>query len=381
MKLIHTSDWHLGMLCRNGQNYADDQRFFVNQICETARREGAEGVIIAGDIFDKSIASQEAITLYDEAMTKLCNEYGLKVYIVAGNHDGAERLAQCNTLLRNSGLFIAGSLKAEPQVVNEGSTDIYLLPWISTDRVKSAYPDEAELVTSLEAAYQLVLDKYRAGFIPGHKNILVSHAFVVGAETSTSDRSAVVGNATMVGSFVFDGFDYVALGHIHGPQSIRENIRYSGTPMAYSFGTEEHQVKSVTLIDTDTGEQKIIPIPILNKRTTIKGKYEDILAAEYPKEILDGYVRLEIEDCYVGMEAIALLREKYSQLLEVSGKSFDSENEQITMTMDEFEAIESDPQAIFARYCQDVIGREIPERLTTLFLEALKKYEQEGNEE
>lgn len=380
MKLIHTSDWHLGMLCRNGQTYADDQRFFIEKICETALKEGAEGIIIAGDIFDKSIAAQEAISLYDEAMTHICNDLKLKVYIVAGNHDGAERLAQCNTLLRNSGLFIAGALEKEPQVVHEGDTDIYLLPWISTDKVKSIYPEVAEQVTGLEAAYQVVLDKYRAAFVPGHRNILVSHSFVVGAETSTSDRSAVVGNATMVGSFVFDGFDYVALGHIHGPQQIKEHIRYSGTPMAYSFGKEETQEKSITLIDTESMEQTIIPLPVLNKRTTLKGNYEDILAADFDRDIVDGYVRLEIEDQYVGLDAIALLREKYKHLLEISSRNYENGDSKITMTVEELEAFESDPKVLFTRYCQDVMGGEVPDRLQDLFMKALKQYEQEETE-
>jgi len=380
MKLIHTSDWHLGMTYRGG-DYAEDQRFFIEKICEIARDEQAEGIIIAGDIFDKSIASQEAIQLYDEAMTHICGDLKLKVYIVAGNHDGAERLAQCNSLLRNSGLYIAGSLKPEPQVVNVGDTDIYLLPWISTDRVKSVFPAEAEQVTSLEKAYELVLDKYRESFVAGHKNILVSHSYVVGAETSTSDRSAEVGTATMIGSFVFRDFDYVALGHIHGPQVIGEKgiIRYSGTPMAYSFGKEERQNKGVIVIDTDTMEIKTVPVPALRKRTTINGNYEEILAADYPGEVVDGYVRLEIMDRYVGLDAIALLREKYKGLIEVSSRSYDNENSRITMTLEELQEIEADPAVLFSRYCQDVMGGDVPERLTDLFLKALNQYDGEDN--
>lgn len=380
MKLIHTSDWHLGMTYRGG-NYGEDQRFFIEKICEIALKEQAEGIIIAGDVFDKSIAAAEAVALYDEAMTRICVDLGLKVYLVAGNHDGAERLSQCNALLRKSGLFIAGALEAEPIVINEGDTDLYLLPWISTDKVKSIFPNEAEQITSLERAYELVLDKYRAAFVPGHRNILVSHSFVVGAETSTSDRSAEVGTATMIGSYVFKGFDYVALGHIHGPQIIgpEGNIRYSGTPMAYSFGKEETQVKSVTVIDTDTMECKTVPVPALHKRTTLKGSFEDILAANYPQEILDGYVRLEIEDRYAGLEAISVLRDKYRGLIEVSSRSYDNEDSRITMTIEELESFAADPEVLFERYCQDVLGGEVPKRLCDMFTSALKKYEEEAD--
>lgn len=252
MKLLHTSDWHLGMMQRGSISYIEDQRYFIDRICEIATKEKVDGIIIAGDILDKGIASQDALKLYDEKMTYICATLNIPVYIIAGNHDGAERLSQCNELLRKSGLYISGSLSSEPYVVNCGDVDIYLLPWISTDKVKSIYVSDADKVASMEDAYKVVLDKYRDKFVEGHKNVLVSHAFITNAETSVSDRAAEVGKAAMVGSYVFEGFDYVALGHLHGPQKIDDHIRYSGSPMAYSFGKEEKQEKGVVIYDTDT---------------------------------------------------------------------------------------------------------------------------------
>jgi len=383
MRFLHTSDWHLGMTFRGGVSYRRDQLYMIEQICQIAADERVDGILLAGDVFDKSIASQEALQLYDEAMTRICVTLGIPVCLVAGNHDGAERISQCSELLKQSGLYIAGALEAAPQVVHIGDVDIYLLPWISTDKVRSVYPDEAEQVRSMEDAYRIVLDHYRDSFVPGHRNILVAHAFIVDAETSVSDWAAEIGRATMVGSYVFDGFDYVALGHLHGPQQVNAQIRYSGTPMAYSFGKEETQEKSVTIIDltaAGTMEQKIIPVPQLHRRVTLSGTYDTLMQADYDESIRDGYVRLDVTDSYVGMEALAAFREKYPNLLEVVSRDFEREDARISMTIEEFEHASDDPEAIFDRYCEDILEEAPSEHLRGLFERALKHYGKEAVE-
>ena len=380
MRFLHTSDWHLGMTFRGGVSYRRDQKYMIDHICRIAVDEQVDGILLAGDVFDKSIASQEALQLYDEVMTHICGTLGIPVYLIAGNHDGAERISQCNELLKKSGLYIAGALEETPQIINAGNVDIYLLPWISTDKVKSIYPDEAEQVHSMEDAYRIVLDHYRDSFVPGHRNILVAHAFIVDAQTSVSDRAAEVGRATMVGSYVFDGFDYVALGHLHGPQQINAHIRYSGTPMAYSFGKEESQQKSVTIIDfmdDRSMEQTIIPVPQLHKRVTLTGTFDELMQADYDEATLNGYVRLDVTDSYVGMDSLAAFREKYQNLLEVESKGFDREDAKITMTIDEFEHAADDPETIFGRYCEDILEEAPSEHLRELFQNAWKSYEKE----
>ena len=380
MRLLHTSDWHIGMLCRNGMTYVKDQEFFINRICEIAVSEGVEAILIAGDVFDKSIASKEALQLYDRAITHICADLGISVYIIAGNHDGADRLASLGRLLEKSGLYIVGALQAEPVVINHGNTDIYMLPWITTDKVKNIYSEQADDINSLEDAYRVVLDDYHSQLNKNHRNILLSHAFIVNAETSVSDRAAEVGRATMVSADVFDGFDYVALGHIHRPQQIRDNIRYSGTPMIYSFGKEEKQEKSVTILDTDTMEQIIVPLDQYMKRTTLRGTFDELLKADYPLEVVDGYVRLEVTDKYIGFDSIALLREKYRNLLEIESRSYEGSDSVITMTMDELKMAETDPGVIFGRYCEDIVGEAPNEHMKELFMTALKSYEQEVSE-
>ena len=380
MKLLHTSDWHLGMVLRGGMSYAKDQEYAIQGLIRIAKEEQADGILLAGDVFDKSIASPEAIRLYDRVMTEICVTQGIPVYMIAGNHDGAERLAQCGELMKAGGLYVAGALSRKPYVVHAEDADLYLLPWISTDKVRSVFPERADEVSSMEDAYRIVLDACRETFEAGRKHILVAHAFIVNAQTSVSDRAAEVGQAAMVGSGLFDGFDYVALGHLHGPQQIRENIRYSGSLMAYSFGREEQQEKSVTIVDTDTLEQKIVPIPRLRRRTTLTGTCQELMAAEYPEDIRNGYVRLEVTDSYVGLDTIAAFRERYPNLLEVSGKTIDREDGRITITIEELEQIEQDPESVFFQYCRDIMEEAPGEHLLELFREACQEVEKEESE-
>jgi len=381
MKLLHTSDWHLGMTFRSGISYIADQKTFIDEICRIAVDNHVDGIMIAGDVFDKSIASQEALALYDESMTYICGTLGIPVYIVAGNHDGAERLSSCNKLLEKTGLHIAGVLQKEPYRVDEGDVSIYMLPWISTDRVKATYPEEAEDISSLEDGYRVVLNHYRESFTPGQKNIIISHAFIADAETSTSDRTAEIGRATMVSASVFDGFDYVALGHLHGPQQITDTIRYSGTPMAYSFGKEESQNKSVTIIDTDTGKQDFYPLHPLMERHTLKGTYEDIVNVDITDEVRNGYLRIEVSDSIVGMEMMASLREHFPNILEIAGRSLERDDARITMTIDEFESADTDPESVFGKYLADMMEMEPNDHILGLFRQALSAYEKGVSEE
>lgn len=381
MKVLHTSDWHLGMSKPSGGSYEEDQRYFINQIEQILVDEGIKVLIIAGDVFDRQIASPESIRLYNETMKHLCADLGIKVMIVAGNHDSADRIASCHELLASSGLYICGTLSADPYVVSFDDVDFYLLPWITTERVRFALGlDSAEeTISGMEEAYRAVLDTYRDKMSSKKKNILVAHSFVNSALTSTSDRAAEVGHATQVGADVFKGFDYVALGHIHGPQNIGNNIRYSGTPMAYSFGREEEQIKSVTVIDTDSMDRKIIPLTPLRKRITIKGNYEDVLSGDYEEDTINGYVRIEITDRYVGHDSMYQIVERFPNYLEFKSKGVELDSVQVSMTLEELEAASDDPATVLDRYCQDICGESPSEHFVSLFSEALARYEEEVN--
>ncbi|MGX8774187.1 MAG: metallophosphoesterase family protein [Bacillota bacterium] len=376
MKILHTSDWHLGMLV-NGADISEDQKHFIDQIRGIVRDEGIDVVLIAGDIFDRANVSGDAIKMYDDAVTGLCSTDGAKTVIIAGNHDGAERLAQCSRLLEGSGLFIAGALTRPVMKAGFDDTDIYMLPWVDTARVRYEFPEKAEEITGTESALRVICDSIREDMDRSKRNILVSHAFIINAETSVSDRTAEIGFASAVSADVFDGFDYVALGHIHKPQDITETIRYCGTPMPYSFGREETQEKSVTIIDTADMSRRVVPLKLLHERNTLRGTFDELMKGDVPEEVRKGFVRVELTDRFLGTETMLALRGVYPNILEGRGLTYDEGGAKATMTAEDLKHAGSDPAAIFRSFCVDVIGAEPDDKQTVLFMKALEGAEEE----
>ena len=375
MIFLHTSDWHLGAT-EGEYDLLEDQRFFIDEICRIIRERQVDAVLLAGDVYDRSVASAAAIRLYDYAMNRICREFNTKVLTIAGNHDSSERLSSCGQLLEKAGLYISGAAEREPKVISFDDTEVFLLPWITEEKVRSLYPEERESIGSLTDAYHVVTSHMRDRFSPDKKHIVVSHAFIINSETSTSDRAAEIGFATQVSADVFDGFDYVALGHIHKPQDVSARIRYCGTPMPYSFGKEETQVKSVTLLDTETMAQEIIPLPLLHKRTTFTGTYEELLNPSCPEEEKNGYVRLNVTDTAIGLELLSKLKQVYPYPLVVSGKVYEGDETTITLTMEELEQMENDPRQVFKSFCREEMGEEATPHFVELFEKAVSRYEE-----
>ena len=376
MILLHTSDWHLGRT-ESERSFAEDQKFFIDRICDLIEGKNVDAVLLAGDVYDRSVASAEAIRLYDYAVRRVCLELERPLLMIAGNHDSPDRLASCSDLLSKAGLYVVGSLPREPYFKSFDDAQIFFLPWITEEKVKSVYPEKKEEIETLDDAYRIALDAMRERFEPGKRHIVISHAFITDSETSTSDRSAEIGFATQVSATVFEGFDYVALGHIHKPQDVNGSIRYSGTPMPYSFGKEESQEKSVTLIDTSDLTRTVVPLPLLHERTTLKCTLDELLRGDFPERVRDGYVKLEATDSFVGLEAQSSLRALYPCCLDISGKNYDGANGSVMLSAEEFERIESDPAEIFRHFCMEEIGEAPDEHLTELFLQAVKTAEEE----
>ena len=376
MIFLHTSDWHLGAT-GGERDLWDDQKYFIDAICGIVREKRVDAVLLAGDVYDRSVPSAAAIGLYDYAMNRLCGELGAKVLTIAGNHDSAERLASCAGRLDKAGLYLQGAAQREPRVVEFADSQVFFLPWMTEEKIKSLYPEERDGITDLTEAYRVAVNHMREKFIPGKHHLLLSHAFITNAETSTSDRAAEIGFATQVPASVFEGFDYVALGHIHKPQQVNPFIRYSGSPMAYSFGKEERQEKSVTLIDTAAMTQQVVPLPLLHRWTTLTDCYEALLAGEYPEEIREGYVRLNVTDTAVGLDMLSRLRQVYPNALVVAGKTYDGEDTTITLTMEQLEQMESDPAEVFKSFCREEMGQEATDHFLQLFARAVEEADAE----
>lgn len=377
MKLLHTSDWHLGKI--DGDTpLLDDQLFFIAQICQIISERNVDAVLISGDIFDRSVASAEAVRLYNKAMSDLRLGCNVPVFMIAGNHDSAERLSSLGEILCKAGLYIRGELSDDVSPVPFGDTEIFLLPWITEEKVKAVFPEEKEKISDLTGAYAVILAKMREHFSPEKKHVLLSHAFTANAETSTSDRAAEIGFAPRVSAEVFDAFDYTALGHIHGAQVIRNNVRYCGTPMPYSFGKEEKQTKGVVLFDTESMTQEFLPLELLHKRITLEGTLEELLHPSCEDTVRKGFVRLSVTNSYVGLETLSELKNIYPNILDLKSLTFEKEDSTVTLSMEDLERMENDPLSVFRYFCREEMDAEADDHLLELFENAVRDTEKEA---
>ena len=332
-------------------------------------------MLLAGDIYDSSVVNPEAIGLYNEAMTKLCMDLGVQVVAIAGNHDSAARLASCRELLKGAGLHITGKPERNPQPVllDGGRVAVYSIPFFTRDEIVALLPEKKGEIRNTETAMLAYCGHIRENMDKSRKNIVLSHSLIVGSELSESDRSARVGFATAISKDVFAEFDYVALGHIHKPQTIENHIRYSGSPLKYSFGAEETQEKGVVLIDTDTMDIRFVPMAPRRQRRSVEGSFDEILARE---DIREDYLRLYVTDRYAGLELISQLRERFPYLLEVYGKSLSEEGQLSALSVEELESL-SEEDIMIKFLAENFSAEPSPEQLA-LFRDVLAWSREEG---
>ena len=319
MKLIHLSDLHLGKRVFE-YNMLEDQEYILLKILQIADEEKPDGVILAGDIYDKSIPSAEAVQLFDDFLYRLAKR-GLQVFVISGNHDSPERIAFGSRLIGASGIHLSpvydGSVA--PIVLTDpyGPVNVYMLPYLKPTHVRRYCP-EAE-ITSYTDALRAAVDRLQAD--PSERNILVTHQFVTGASRSESEDISV-GGADNVDAAVFSGFDYIALGHIHSPQNIggEPRIRYCGTPLKYSF-SEAGQEKSVTVVTlAEKGSVEIRTVPLVPKHDLreLRGSYMELTAkANYAGTNTDDYLHITLTDEEDIPDVIGKLRVIYPRLMKL----------------------------------------------------------------
>ena len=245
MKLIHLSDLHLGKRV-NEYSMVEDQKYILKEILRIIDEVSCDGVIIAGDVYDKSVPSAEAVTLFDDFLCDLADRH-LRVFVISGNHDSAERMSFGARLIDAAGIHISPAYNGHTAPITltdeYGKINIYMLPFVKPVNVRKFFEDE--IIETYTDAMRVAVSNMSIN--TEERNILVTHQFVTGA-TRTESEEISVGGTDNVDVSVFDGFDYVALGHIHSPQSCSEaRVRYSGTPLKYSF-SEAKDEKSVTVI-------------------------------------------------------------------------------------------------------------------------------------
>ena len=315
MKLFHTSDWHLGRML-----LLEDQRWFLRQVFLPAvERERPCCVLIAGDVYDRQIAPVEAIALFDETLSQLL-KLGTKVCVIAGNHDGPGRMALLKNALRHSGVYFATQLSDafSPVLLEEKgqALQIFPLPYFDAAQGREFLGDES---LREGACMELLLERLVPLSQPGAGHLLVSHCFAAGAQTSDSESATFVGGSGQVPPALFAPFDYVALGHLHGPQSVGgEHIRYCGSPLKYSF-SEAGQQKSVTVVELlEKGNLRIREIPLkpLRDMRKLKGTYMEITSlSSYQDTNTEDYVQITLTDEEDIVDGMQKLRTVYPNLM------------------------------------------------------------------
>lgn len=360
MKLIHLSDLHLGKRL-NEFSLLEDQSYILDRILEVIDTEGPDGVLIAGDIYDRPVPSAEAVALLDDFLAALTARE-LPVLLISGNHDSPERLAFGGRVMEKSRVYLSpvyhGTVTPVTLEDAYGPVDIFLLPFVKPAHVRRFYGDEAiESYTDAVASAiaHMPVDSAR-------RNVLVTHQFVSGAERCESEECSV-GGTDNVDLRVFQGFDYVALGHLHGPQNVGDDrVRYCGTPLKYSFSEVGH-TKSVTVVELGKkGERTVRTVPLTPKRDLVelRGSYDELTARSYYGTLdTDAYYRVILTDEDDIPEAMGRLRAVYPNVMELKYDNRRTRGGGTAVAAQE--ALRLSPMELFSAFYQQQNNSELSE--------------------
>lgn len=359
---MHLADLHLGKRV-NGFSMMEDQEYILNRILEIMEEEQPDGLLIAGDVYDKTIPSAEAVRLMDDFLTAVAAKH-VPVFLISGNHDSAERVAFGHQLIQGSGIWISpvydGTIRHHTLEDRWGEVNIYLIPFLRPSVVRSFFPDvEIEDYTD---ALRTIIEDLQVD--TSRRNVVLAHQFVTAAgalpETCDSEQLSVGGLDRVDGS-VFSPFDYTALGHLHGPQRVgSETIRYAGSPLKYSF-SELHQKKSVTVAELRAkGETEIRQIPLQPRREMIelRGTFEEILEEARKKgEPQTDYYHMILTDETDVVDALSRLREYYPNIMLLDYDNRRTRSQKEVEQLDRVE--ERTPGELFAALYEQQNGQEM----------------------
>lgn len=379
MRFLHLADLHIGKRV-NGFSMIEDQKFVFEQVYNVIENEKIDGIIMAGDIYDKPVPSAEAVKLFDEMLTRLVS-INLPIFVISGNHDSAERIGFGSDILSAAKVYMSrvynGNLQKIELEDDYGKINVYLLPFIKPATVKNIYK-EAE-IKDYDDALEYVLSQEKID--ETKRNVIVSHQFVTGAMRSESEEVSV-GGLDNVSVENYEAFDYVALGHIHRAQQMgRESARYAGTLLKYSFSEEKHN-KSMTIVDLkEKGniEIKEIPVKLLHDLKTIKGKFSKITSEEFYKELKkEDYYRAVLTDEDDILNAIGKLKSIYPNLMSME---YDNTRTRSYSVVDNVETGEAkSPLDYFEEFFEKQNGRKMSEKQRNYLLEILGEAREESHE-
>jgi len=377
MKILHTSDWHLGRSF-GSVSLHETQVAFCDWLLEVAVAEKVELLVVAGDLYDRSIPPQESVVLWRETLTAF-HKAGITVVAIAGNHDGADRVAAFDGLTDGARIFVRGGYGRAGELLTldfaDGLLDIALVPFLDPQLAPPEWKAElaeGDSKTTHESVLRLALGRARTSSQAG-RSLAVVHAFVGGSTTAESERQLTVGNTDQVAATVLEGFSYVALGHLHTPQKIAgsDTIRYSGTPIAYSFS--ETGAKSVVLLDMSsngTCSVEAVPVPVGRGVITLTGTIDELLAPGAHPEAADKYVKAVLTDNAYVVDAKSRLLEVYPYCTDVVMKmagtsSAIGPNDEIRSALAPRDAAE--------KFWEDIVNEPLSELQRDTVIEAIDK--------
>ena len=374
MKFLHLADLHIGKrVCEH--NMLDEQVYILREILGIVCEEHPDAVLIAGDVYDKSVPSAEAVAVLDDFLVKL-SATGTNVFVLSGNHDSAERIAFGGRLMKGMGVYMSPVYNGEfaPVTLKDemGEVDLWMLPFVRPADVRAHLEsdEDRDAVTDYTSAMRMAIAQMK--FTEGRRNVLVAHQFVTGAERSESEEN--VGGLDNVDASVFEKFGYVALGHIHKPQNVAKDVdgtvraRYSGTPLKYSLSEAAH-AKSVTVVELGAALQvREVPLKPLHDVREIRGSFAELVSPEFRTaqvaagNKLDDFVYVKLTDENDVPDAAQKLRGIYPNLMMLDYDNERTRNQQIAVGV---EAVEKkSPMQLFGEFFEEMTRREMnPEEL------------------
>jgi DNA repair protein SbcD/Mre11 len=373
MKFIHTADLHLGKLVQS-TNMTEDQAIVLDELLEVMNQQKVDVLVIAGDVYDRSIPTLDAVSLFNTFLDKAINQYHKKILLISGNHDGSDRLDFASTILSQQGLYIESFISKEIKKITftdeHGPLNFYLLPFFKPSLIRSTFEEES--ITEFDQAMRYYLSKQSFDFT--QRNVLITHQFVAGSEetiVSDSEQAISVGGTSIIGVDAFKDFDYVALGHLHAPQSFsKQKVAYSGSLLKYS-ASEAKQKKSISLIEIkQKGDLVSTPITLHPKRDlrVLKGSFNDL--CKQPLGNNEDYVVFELTDMEYIPNAMEKARIVYPNILNITYPTRDNKQESGSMTLSSLNNVK-DEYAVFQDFYKEIQGSEMSQEMLDILKEII----------
>jgi exonuclease SbcD len=382
MRVLHTSDWHLGRVFYN-VSLIEDQAWVLDRLVQLAIDERVDAVLIAGDVYDRAVPPTDAVALLDEVLSRLVLGARIPVVLIAGNHDSADRLGFASRIAESAGLMIRGTLGSlAPISLSDahGVVAVHPVPYVEPAYARAMFqhaqpadvPGSESGVFDHQAAMNRVMSRVRAQRVSGQRNILVGHAFVAGGAASDSERPLSVGGSGLISTATFEGFDYVALGHLHRPQAVgAEHIQYAGSLLKYSFN-EVDQPKSVSIVDlagNASVQVKRVPLGARRDVRVVRGTLAELIAAPALEASRDDYLMAELTDTAPVLDPLARLRAVYPNMMTLQMVSIGQSGDAKMGAHIDHRARQ--PEELFKAFYRDVMGEALGAAEQEVFNDAL----------